>query len=108
MFIEAFGHRAAYQIATIDRKMTEGKRTWNSLLVELFRASVAHCEYLLVKNWATLILEDTMLQAKPGLKKVMKDCFELFGNVPFEFRYILAHGLIDTQTQLAIRWSKTS
>jgi hypothetical protein len=82
LFIEAFGHRAAFQIATIDRKQTADGRTWNSLLVDLFRASTAHCQYLLVKNWASLILHDPILHSKPALRKAMKDCFELFGELP--------------------------
>ena len=36
LFIDAFGHRAAYQIGTAVRKRDIEKRSWNSLLSSLF------------------------------------------------------------------------
>lgn len=38
-FIRAFGHRAAYLTATALRKRDIERRTWNSLLIDIYRCS---------------------------------------------------------------------
>lgn len=38
-FVLAFGHRAAYLTATALRKRDIERRTWNSLLIDLYRCS---------------------------------------------------------------------
>lgn len=38
-FIQAFGHRAAYLTATALRKRDIERRTWNSLLIDIYRCS---------------------------------------------------------------------
>lgn len=38
-FVNAFGHRAAYLTATALRKRDIERRTWNSLLIDLYRCS---------------------------------------------------------------------
>ena len=40
-FVEAFGHRAAFLVAGAVRSRDVEKRTWNSLLVDIFRCSYA-------------------------------------------------------------------
>ncbi|GAA5866348.1 hypothetical protein JCM1840_004092 [Sporobolomyces johnsonii] len=77
-FIDAFGHRAAYLTATALRKRDVEKRTWNSLLIDIFRCSTAHSQYYLVYNFAQAILHDAALKAQPAVHRVMTTCFELF------------------------------
>lgn len=38
-FIDAFGHRAAYLTATALKKRDVERRTWNSLLIDIYRCS---------------------------------------------------------------------
>lgn len=45
-FIEAFGHRAAHLTATALRKRDVERRTWNSLLIDIFRCSLVNCRSL--------------------------------------------------------------
>ncbi|GAA5827921.1 hypothetical protein JCM5353_007739 [Sporobolomyces roseus] len=77
-FIDAFGHRAAYLTATALKKRDIEKRSWNHLLIDIFRCSTAHAQYYLVYNFAQAILHDEELKSKPALHKVMTTCFELF------------------------------
>ena len=86
----AFAHRAAFQTARIARLQDEGGRKWNSLLVDLFKLSNAHGQYVLVKNWADVLQTDEALAKDPPLKRVMGVCFALFGEfllVPVGRRY---------------------
>lgn len=39
LFVDAFGHRAAYLTATALRKRDVEKRSWNSILCDIFRCS---------------------------------------------------------------------
>jgi acyl-CoA oxidase len=78
-FIDAFGHRAAYLTATALRKRDIERRTWNSLLIDIYRCSVAHSQFVLVYNFAQAIMHDEVLKGQPALLKIMTTCFELFG-----------------------------
>jgi len=78
MLVDAFGHRAAYLIGTAVRKRDIEKRTWNSILVELYRVSMAHSQFLAVKNFADAIVNDEELAANPALHNILQSCFELF------------------------------
>ncbi|GAA6032946.1 hypothetical protein JCM8097_000060 [Rhodosporidiobolus ruineniae] len=78
VFVQAFGHRAAYLTATALRKRDVEKRSWNSLLVDIYRCSTAHSQYYLVFNFAQAIKHDAELKAQPALHKIMTTCFELF------------------------------
>ncbi|GAA5974313.1 hypothetical protein JCM11641_006729 [Rhodosporidiobolus odoratus] len=78
LFVEAFGHRAAYLTATALRKRDVEKKSWNSLLCDIFRASTAHSQYLLVYNFAQAITADPALQHNIALHKILTLCFELF------------------------------
>jgi acyl-CoA oxidase len=79
MFIEAFGFRAAHMIALLVKKRDIERRSWNSLLTEIFRASTAHAQFVLVWNFGNAILKDDGLQKAPALQRVMQQCFDLFG-----------------------------
>jgi acyl-CoA oxidase len=83
MFIHAFGHRAAYLIGTAIRKRDIEKRSWNSLLVEIDRASHAHSQFILVRNFANVLMHDKTLLDNPALHYIMQLNFELFGKSYF-------------------------
>lgn len=90
-------------VATALRKRDIERRTWNSLLIDIFRcsyvvffarrsshqltlfppSSVAHSQFILVYNFAQAILYDEKLKAQPALHKMMTTCFELFGALIF-------------------------
>ncbi|GAA5888994.1 hypothetical protein JCM6882_009711 [Rhodosporidiobolus microsporus] len=77
MYLDAFGHRAAYLTATALRKRDVEKKSWNSLLCDIFRASTAHSQYYLVFNFAAA-LESPELKSNIALHKMLTTCFELF------------------------------
>ncbi|KAG0150496.1 hypothetical protein CROQUDRAFT_38258 [Cronartium quercuum f. sp. fusiforme G11] len=77
-FVHAFGHRAAYLIAQATKKRDIERRTWNSLLVDIYRCSVAHCQFIMVRNFAQAVLYDVDLKSNSALHQVVKVVFELF------------------------------
>ncbi|GAA6040376.1 hypothetical protein JCM8097_007586 [Rhodosporidiobolus ruineniae] len=77
-FVRAFGFRAAYLVGTAVHKRDKQKRSWNSLLCDIFRCSTAHAQYYLVSNFAEAVMHDEELKKQPELHKVLKICFELF------------------------------
>ena len=79
MFVEAFGFRAAHIVGQLVRRRDIERRSWNSLLTEIFRASTAHAQYELIRNFANAILNDQDLKRLPAIHRVMQQCFELFG-----------------------------
>lgn len=79
MFVDAFGFRAAHMIGQLVKKRDVERRSWNSLLIEIFRASTAHAQYMLVRNFANAILHDEELYKQSAVHRVMQQCFELFG-----------------------------
>lgn len=78
MFVDAFGFRAAHIIGQLVKKRDVERRSWNSLLIEIFRASTAHAQYMLVRNFANAVLYDQNLKKIPAVHRVMQQCFELF------------------------------
>jgi len=78
MFIDAFGFRAAHIIGQLLKKRDIERRSWNSLLTEIFRASTAHAQFVLVWNFGNAIMHDAELKRSPALHQVMQQCFELF------------------------------
>ncbi|KAI5478316.1 acyl-CoA oxidase [Pseudohyphozyma bogoriensis] len=83
-FIDAFGHRAAYLTAAALRKRDVERKTWNSLLIDIHRCSVAHSQFILVYNFAQAIMHDEELKAQPALHKIMTTCFEYFAAYTME------------------------
>ncbi|PWY97738.1 acyl-CoA oxidase [Testicularia cyperi] len=77
-FMRAFGHRAAYLTEQTLALRDDAKRSWNSLLVELFRCSKAHSQYLLVRNFGMAILKDDKLNSQPALRQIVQKIFLLF------------------------------
>ncbi|KAF9354797.1 hypothetical protein BGX34_010817 [Mortierella sp. NVP85] len=85
--LAAFGHRAASLIARTVHALDVEKRTWNSVLVDVYNVSVAHCQFILVQNFILGIRgelpqpDGTVDPAKTlsgGAKEVLKDLSDLF------------------------------
>lgn len=104
-WIHAFGHRAAWQIGTSVRKRDIERRTWNSLLVEIFRCSKAHAELLTVANWAKTLQEDEELKKNRALLAIMTTCFEFYAAYTLDLNAaeFLASGFIDIKQSELIR-----
>jgi len=104
-FIWAYGHRAAFLVAQATRKRDIERRTWNSLLVDIYRCSVAHCQFLMVRNFARVLLYDETLKAKPALHHVMQLVFELFAcyTMDTEASEFLASGYISPKQHVLLR-----
>ncbi|KAF9970886.1 hypothetical protein BGZ73_006266 [Actinomortierella ambigua] len=84
--LAAYGHRAAYLVAQIVHALDVEKRTWNSMQVDIYNASVAHCQLILVQNFL-LGIRGEMEQPEgmaptPKLsdsaKEALKDLSDLF------------------------------
>ncbi|KAI9609809.1 hypothetical protein KEM48_002674 [Puccinia striiformis f. sp. tritici PST-130] len=104
-FIWAYGHRAAFLVAQATRKRDIERRTWNSLLVDIYRCSVAHCQFLMVRNFARVLLYDEELKAKPALHHVILLVFELYAchTMDAEASEFLASGYISPKQHVLLR-----
>ncbi|KAG0288039.1 hypothetical protein BGZ96_008113 [Linnemannia gamsii] len=83
--LAAYGHRAAHMIAEIVHGLDVEKRSWNSMLVEIYNASVAHCQLILVQNFILGIRGDmpqpegvTATPLSPAAKEALTDLSDLF------------------------------
>lgn len=83
--LAAYGHRAAHMVAEIVHALDVEKRSWNSMLVEIYNASVAHCQLILVQNFILGIRGDmpqpegvTAPELSPAAKAAMTDLSDLF------------------------------
>lgn len=84
-FVKAFGFRAAWLIEqTLELRDGLSKRSWNSILPELYRCSKAHSQALVVYNFAMAILNDEELNSKPALRTVMQQQFLLYATHTME------------------------
>ncbi|PWN40780.1 putative acyl-CoA oxidase [Ceraceosorus guamensis] len=78
-FIKAFGHRAAWLVKeTLELRDGPAKRSWNSLLIELYKCSKAHSQALIVYNFSMAILKDEALNSRPALRTVMQHLLLLY------------------------------
>lgn len=75
--VRLFGHRAAYAVAQVLRRRDQEKESWNSLLQEFYRMSVAHCQFMLVKYFNQALHEDKALQTG-SLRSAIEPLFRLF------------------------------
>lgn len=96
-FMRAFGHRAGYLTEQTLALRDDAKRSWNSLLVELYRCSRAHSQYLLVRNFGMAILKDDKLNSQPALRQIVQRIFLLWAchTMEQESADFLASGYID-------------
>ncbi|KAG0220541.1 hypothetical protein BGX31_010891, partial [Mortierella sp. GBA43] len=83
--LAANGHRAVHMVAEIVHALDVEKRSWNSMLVEIYNASVAHCQLILVQNFILGIRGDMPQPegvaspvASAALKAAMTDLSDLF------------------------------
>lgn len=77
-FADAFGQRAAHLVAGAVHKMDSEGVVWNDLLVDIYRCSVAHSQFVLISNFAEAIVRDEHLKALPKVHEVLIACFNLF------------------------------
>lgn len=78
-FIKAFGYRAAWLVEqTLELRDGPSKRSWNSILPELYKCAKAHSQALVIYNFAMAILQDKELNSKPALRTVMQQLFLLY------------------------------
>ncbi|KDN42878.1 putative acyl-CoA oxidase [Tilletiaria anomala UBC 951] len=77
-FIKSFAHRAAYLVEQTLQLRDNARRSWNSLLVEMYRCSKAHSQFLVVRNFSLAILNDDELNRKPALRQIMQRLYLLF------------------------------
>ncbi|KAF9108300.1 hypothetical protein BGX27_008404 [Mortierella sp. AM989] len=85
--LAAFGHRSAFLIAEAVHAIDAEKRTWNSMLVDIYNISVAHCQYILVQNFILGIRGempqpdgqvDLAQSLSVGSKEILTDLSDLF------------------------------
>ncbi|KAG9070139.1 hypothetical protein KI688_009471 [Linnemannia hyalina] len=83
--LAAFGHRASSMVAQIVHALDVEKRTWNSMLVDIYNVSVAHCQLILVQNFILGIrgempqpdgIQPTVISA--ASKEALTDLSDLF------------------------------
>lgn len=77
--VAAFAWRAAYLTFEALRHRDEEKRSWNSLLVDFYRLSTAHAQYMVVKNFHEA-LSSSSLQSSldTNTQSVLHDLFKLY------------------------------
>lgn len=74
--VNAFSKRAADLSFKAYKERVEGKKSWTSMLIQLYKLSRAHSQALLVRNFHEALKLDT--EMSPNLKSVLRDCFRLF------------------------------
>lgn len=75
--VRLFGHRAAYAVSQVLRRRDQEKESWNSLLQEFYRMSIAHCQFMLVKYFNEALKTDKELQSG-NLRSAIEPLFKLF------------------------------
>ncbi|KAF9437421.1 hypothetical protein BGZ76_000792 [Entomortierella beljakovae] len=106
LHLAAFGHRAAHLVAQAVHAIDVKKRSWNSMLVDIYNVSVAHCQFVLVQNFLLGIRgelpqpDGRVNQAKvlsAGTKQILKDLSDLFAlhTIHKEPGQFLASGYMD-------------
>lgn len=75
--VDAFAWRVAYLTFDALKKRDEEKQSWNSLLVDFYRLSTAHAQYMVVKSF-----RDALASNAPGVdadtKKILHSLYKLF------------------------------
>lgn len=101
----AFGQRAAHLIATTVEKRDRERKTWNSLLVDQYRISVAHCQFILVSNFAKALDNDQQLRSNAALHHIMTSLFQLFAlhTMETEAAEFLSSGYVTPKQHLLLR-----
>ncbi|KIV98665.1 uncharacterized protein PV09_09547 [Verruconis gallopava] len=77
--VEAFAWRTAYLTFEALRHRDEEKRSWNSLLVDFYRLSTAHAQYMVVKNFYGALFSSSLQSSLPKpTKEVLHQLFRLY------------------------------
>lgn len=77
--VSAFGWRASYLTFEALRRRDEQKMAWNDLLVDFYRLSKAHSQFLVVKNFhQTLQSYETRQSLGPNGLELMEKLFRLW------------------------------
>lgn len=77
--VAAFAWRTAFLTFEALRRRDEQKKAWNDLLVDFYRLSRAHSQYLIVKNFlATIQAYETRQRLGPVCLQLMEKLFRLW------------------------------
>ena len=77
--VDAFAWRVAYLTFEAYRHRDEEKQSWNSLLVDFWRLSTAHAQYMVVKNFHEATQsEDMKKNLDPTTVELLRKLFRLF------------------------------
>lgn len=77
--VSAFAWRASYLTFEALKHRDEDKQSWNSLLVDFWRLSTAHSQYLVVKNFYEALQEKKMAEAlDPETITLLRQLFRLY------------------------------
>lgn len=77
--VAAFAWRTAHLTFEALKHRDLEKRSWNSLLVDFWRLSTAHSQYLVVKNFYEAVSSpDLAAKLGPETTKIMHDLFRLY------------------------------
>lgn len=77
--VDAFAWRVAYLTFDALKKRDEEKQPWNSLLVDFYRLSTAHAQYMVVKSFKDALHSDSMGGALgEQTRGVLHTLFKLF------------------------------
>jgi acyl-CoA oxidase len=75
--IRIFAHRAASLVERAAQRLGPGGSTWNESLIEVHRASEAHCQMLLVRNFVNMTHSDSVPESLRGPLRALSSLFVL-------------------------------
>ena len=77
--VAAFGWRTAFLTFEALKHRDEEKQSWNSLLVDFWRLSTAHSQYMIVKNFYEAVSSQSLsTELDPDARTVMHKLFRLY------------------------------
>ncbi|KAK5091049.1 hypothetical protein LTS08_002042 [Lithohypha guttulata] len=77
--VAAYAWRVGYLTFQALQHRDEEKRSWNSLLVDFFRLSTAHAQYMVVKNFHGALASSSLQSSLPtATKDVLHSLFRLY------------------------------
>lgn len=77
--VSAFAWRTAHLTLEVQQKRDQLKTAWNDLLVDFYRASKAHAQYMIVKNFHDVLAAEQKRAALPAeTLAVLQNLFRLF------------------------------
>lgn len=107
--VAAFAHRTAFLTFDALHQRDELKRPWNDLLVDFYRLSKAHSQYLVVKNFHETLTADTVSAALDDESaQVMHLLFRLYAlhTLETEASEFFASGAVTVRQATLIRTSE--